>query len=106
MADMQGGPAAAGNGQDTSNAQAPGGKPTAEITLCIYPGAKLALKVDDGDEVPVKDIDTAMMAVRRFASEELKGSPEGGMENESGAIPGEQEAEAAFQQGYSGSSGQ
>lgn len=70
-----------------------------EITLCVYPDGKLAVKIDDGEKHPAKDLDTALSAMRQLVEAEMgegSGKPEP-MEpspEESG------EEEQAFQAGY------
>lgn len=81
----------------------PQGDPLVEIALCVYPGGKLALKLDQGEKVPVKDIDTAVMAIRKVAEQEAGE----GVQKESTEMPQEEEGgeEEAFKQGFRGSSG-
>ena len=79
----------------------PMGEPLAEITLCLYPGGKLALRIDDGQKVAVGNIETALAAIRRFAEEEAKGGMERGEEMK-GEPQAEETAEEAFSSGYAG----
>jgi hypothetical protein len=78
----------------------PSGDPTVEITVCVYPGGKLALRIDNGDKVPVKSLDMAVMAVRKLVESEMGE----GIQKESMEPPDEEgaESEQAFQQGFKG----
>lgn len=68
-----------------------------EITLCIYSDGRLALEVNDGDEVSVKTIDQALAGIKAFAAQEM-GSED---QNEiGGEAPDDEQAE--FQQGFKG----
>ena len=68
-----------------------------ELCLCVYPGGKFAVQVDDGEPVPVESLDQALEAIRRFA--EQAGAP---ANLDTGT---EAPAEAAFQQGFAGARG-
>ncbi len=47
-----------------------------EITVCVYPGGKLALRLDGGKKMPVPDVETALAAVRRVVESESAGPME------------------------------
>lgn len=86
------------------------GEPLAEITLCVYPGGKLALRMDDGKKVPVPDLDTAVAAIRRVVEQEgggpLERAEKPGMNGEQ--EPAQEQAaetENAFVGGFKGPSG-
>ncbi len=69
-----------------------------EVTLCLYKDGKLAVKVDEGEKYPAKDLDTAMSAMRQLIETEMgegSGKPEQ-MEPK----PEEAGEEQAFQAGY------
>lgn len=72
----------------------PKGEELARISLCLYPGGRYALTVDDGEKIDVGDLDTALAAIRRFAEAETA-EPMG----EEGPDTEGQE-EAGFRQGF------
>lgn len=46
------------------------------IEICVYPGGKLALRLDGGKKMPVPDVETALAAVRRVVESESAGPME------------------------------
>lgn len=92
------------NAENTTT-EKPGEKPIAEIALCLYAGGKMALKVDDGEKVPVKDLDTAVTAIRRFAESETEDAGQQPGEQENPAEEAAPNEEQDFQAGFKGPQG-
>ena len=78
----------------------PGPEPLAEITVCLYPGGKIALALDGGEKKPVPDIDTALTAIRRLA--EIEGKNPNERAEKPGMQPGGEEMneDQAMMAGY------
>ena len=85
---------------DEEKPDKPGPEPLVEITICVYPGGKLALKLDGGEKKPVPDIDTALTAIRRLV--EIEGKNPGERAEKPGMRPGSEEMgeDQAMMAGY------
>lgn len=74
-----------------------------EVTLCIYPGPRYEIRVDGGDAVPVKDLQTAVAGIQAFAQQEAGSADQSedvAAGGDQGEPPGEEagEFEAGFNQ--------
>lgn len=92
-------PPSESSGMRAEKPMGPKGEPLVEVTLCVYPGGKLALKLDDGEKHAVRDLDTAMAAIRRIAQAETQ---EPGAQAEGAEAPAEESEEQAMMSGYGG----
>ncbi len=82
------------------------GEAKVEITLCVYPGGKLAIKVDGGNPIPVESLDQALQGIKAFAEQEA-GEGSEGLEKGSGPVGASEQAEGeqAFASGYKSTRG-
>ena len=93
---QEGAAAASGSTQDGSE----GAK--VEITLCVYQDGTLALRVDDGEKVPVESLDQAIAGIKAFAEQEQGEGLEGEQTEAKLGTGGAESEGGEFEAGFNG----